>query len=69
VIGLRKGISKNKKANNNYNFFQYFFFGSLEMELLKKRPFKKSEKFTNKQKLYNAPLLKAAFPAYQNFFI
>jgi hypothetical protein len=33
------------------------------MELLKKRPFEKSEKITNKQQLYNSSLLKAAFPA------
>jgi hypothetical protein len=39
------------------------------MELLKKRPFKKSEKITNKQQLYNAVLLKATFPGLQNFFI
>jgi hypothetical protein len=37
--------------------------------LLKKRPFQKSEKITNKQQLCEASLLKAAFPALQNFFI
>jgi hypothetical protein len=39
------------------------------MELLKKQPFYKPKKITNKQQLYNAPLLKAAFPALHNFFI
>jgi hypothetical protein len=39
------------------------------MELLKKRLSLKSEKIINKQQLYNAPLLKSAFPLLQNFFI
>jgi hypothetical protein len=34
------------------------------MEFLKNRVFKKPEKITNKQQLHNAPLFKAAFPAF-----
>jgi hypothetical protein len=46
-------MRKNKKTNNN--FFQ----------LLKKLHFLKFEQATNKKQLYNAPLLKAAHPAYR----
>jgi hypothetical protein len=39
-----------------------FLFFSIEMELLKNR-----QQITNKQLLYNVPLLKPAFLAFQDF--
>jgi UDP-N-acetylglucosamine pyrophosphorylase len=63
-------MRKNEKINNN-NFFQYLFLVRMTLKCVCSTNdlFKNLKKIINKQNLYNAPLLKAAFTAQQYFFI
>jgi hypothetical protein len=66
-------MRKNKKLIKPTTtiLFQYIFFVWIASKRIAQKVtfLKILKKITNKQQLYNAPLLKAAFPAYQNFFI